>query len=642
MCRCERGNLSAKECSLEDQEEISTKNKKEVKKQRSKKPNETEDSSKEAATGTSQVEKRLTNLSSNFAVSTISMKQETTPKKEMEKSPKILQIKSCVTSSSQTLLLSTASMKQEMSPKKETEKKDTKVDVQEKPEPSKCPNCQVMRSEVLILSTKEDDTKQEKSSSSTETDNEDEETNKWKTRCEKLREKIKVLQEASVEQIRAFELKAEQNINERDVLLAKLTEAQEKVSTLGDLLEKQKEKNVQLSNAIQNMQLKATDELEKQKQKQIRTSEANLTMTEQLYRSSQIKVKQLETMLAKAHNDNMELRRRLELATGDVKDVKVGKMEPKEFNRWLEKKLSSIMEKFRVEAKNSDLAWMGEENIQFALDGFEAAIKIIIDDDPHLGSLAERLLVFMEAKNKEEQEPGEPPHSNVDKESCSGAKVSMDFKAEMSAEIQLILENFHMKQAEKLSENVCRIMKHLENAEQKIDNSVVRRMDNLGDLLVVIDSKQNDLQMIEKRINAKLEALSETVEDFSNKAIMENESRATEMENFGAEKHDMRAGLVYAEQLGIRQMDFENRLRNLEKQYNKLSYPTLEQPRVFIREETRRPEIDYSDMVEWPPRHWTSSGSKKVEDDEKKGQKNPIQHKATVETAEGKLNELMS
>ncbi|VDP15533.1 unnamed protein product [Onchocerca flexuosa] len=94
---------------------------------------------------------------------------------------------------------------------------------------------------------------------------------------------------------------------------------------------------------------------------------------------------------------------------------------------------------------------------------------------------------------------------------------------------------------------------------------------------------------------------------------MENESRATEMENFGAEKHDVRAGLVCAEQLSIRQMDFENRLRNLEKQYNKLACPTLEQPRVYGREETRRPEIDYSDMVEWPPRHWSSSGSKKVE-----------------------------
>ncbi|VDP15536.1 unnamed protein product [Onchocerca flexuosa] len=184
----------------------------------------------------------------------------------------------------------------------------------------------------------------------------------------------------------------------------------------------------------------------------------------------------------------------LESVTGDVKDMKVGKMEPKEFNRWLEKKLNSIMEKYRVEAKNSDLAWMGEENIQYALDGFEAAIKIIIDDDPHLGSLAERLLVFMEAKNKGEEES----HSNADKESDSNGFFWYDFKAEMGAEIQLILENFHMKQVEKFSENVCRIMKHLENAEQKIDNNVVRRMDDLGDLLVVIDSKLNDLQMIEK------------------------------------------------------------------------------------------------------------------------------------------------
>ncbi|OZC10524.1 hypothetical protein X798_02273 [Onchocerca flexuosa] len=106
--------------------------------------------------------------------------------------PKILQIKSCIITSSPTLPLSTVSVKQEMLPKKETEKKDTKFDVQEKPKSSKCRNCQFMLSELKEFKTRarsespvrrkrtEDDTKQEKSSSSTGTDNENEETHKWK------------------------------------------------------------------------------------------------------------------------------------------------------------------------------------------------------------------------------------------------------------------------------------------------------------------------------------------------------------------------------------------------------------------------------------------------------------------------------
>lgn len=146
------------------------------------------------------------------------------------------------------------------------------------------------------------------------------------------------------------------------------------------------------------------EQLEKQKIELIRSAEADLSATEQLYRISQNKVAALEEMLKKARDDNEELRRRLDSASDDLKNVKFGGMGQEEFDRRLEKKLNSLMEKFRAEAGNPDLAWMGEENIRNVMNGFEAVVKTILGKEPHLGRLAERLITFMEAKNRGEGE----------------------------------------------------------------------------------------------------------------------------------------------------------------------------------------------------------------------------------------------
>lgn len=79
-------------------------------------------------------------------------------------------------------------------------------------------------------------------------------------------------------------------------------------------------------------------------------------------------------------------------------------------------------------------------------------------------------------------------------------------------------------------------------------------MDELGDLLLIIDSKQNDLQTTEERMNGKLENLSEAIEDIGNRSNTENETRTVELENFWRERHNVRAALSYLEQLGGDQM----------------------------------------------------------------------------------------
>uniref|UniRef100_A0A915Q6Y8 Uncharacterized protein n=1 Tax=Setaria digitata TaxID=48799 RepID=A0A915Q6Y8_9BILA len=514
-------------------------------------------------------------------------------------------------------------------PRSEREKTESIFSIREKPASSsgECQNCHLLRSKLLTLSTKVrefeamhrrspaarrmgslygkgEGIKQEKNSSAAQTDSDDIQINEWRARCVELSEKIEALQQGTVKRISAFELSAEESMNERDVLLAKLAKAQEKVSSLEEVLVKQSEKNLKLSNIIENLQLKTKDQLEKQKQELIRSAEADLTVTEQLYRSSQVKVVQLETMLKKAQSDNLELRRRLDLANDDLKNVKFGAAEQVEFDRRLEKRLNSLMEKFRIEAQSSDLIWMGEENIRYVMDGFEAAIRTILDDDPHLGPMAERLMVFMDAKSKGMNQLTERTENSAGKVNQE-SKIFLDLKREMTTEIQLILESFHAKQTQDLAENVCKIMSCLENAEQKVDSNVVKRIDDLNDLLLVLSSKQNDLQTIETRMNDKLESLSQTIDEFSNKINLSDENRFSQLQEICFERYNLRAATYYIEHLGAEHLKLENKLKNVEVQYERLkkemhNEPQPECPMAYVREPSRS-KAEESDMMEWPP-----------------------------------------
>lgn len=142
------------------------------------------------------------------------------------------------------------------------------------------------------------------------------------------------------------------------------------------------------------------EEFEKQKNELLRSADENLVAAEQLYHASQTKVVHLEAIVEKAYIENAELRERLGKALADLKSTKIVTIDPKEFNHWLKKRLKIITEKFRMEAVDSDLAWMGEENIRYAVDAFETATKIILADEPHFRPLAEHLMIFLEAKNE--------------------------------------------------------------------------------------------------------------------------------------------------------------------------------------------------------------------------------------------------
>uniref|UniRef100_A0A1I7VI66 Kinectin n=1 Tax=Loa loa TaxID=7209 RepID=A0A1I7VI66_LOALO len=593
--------------------------------------------SEEKATRKSHAEAHLINMgqSSTFPRRIVLKKQETTPKKEAEASIKMLPL----TTLSPLFPRSTVSMKQESTPKTEVEKKQTKSEMQEKPAVKECANCHIMHTQLSDVNAKGDVGKSQEVASTVEFADSSEEVNQWKAHCAELTSKLKILQTEMMQQMSTYQLKMDEALNEREVVLAKLTKAREKVSSLEMALEHQKERNIALSNVIQDMELKSIEKLEKQKEELMHTAGAEFAETDKLYRSSQNKITALEAMLKKANCDNEELRRRLDSTTDDLKNVKFGGMEPEELDRRLEKKLNSLMEKFKAEAQNPDLAWVGEENVRNIMDGFEVIVKVILEKEPHLEQLAEQLAAVMEIKKGGESEPVEP--SDIGKEGNVEEKAFKDFKTEMSAEIEAIMEKYHVKQTNDLSESVCKIMDYLGRTEQKVDASVVKRIDELNDLLLVIDSKQNDLQATEERMNGKLENLSETVEDIGNRANFVNEGRLTE---FWRERHSIKAALSYVEQLGGDQMKLENRLRNMEMQYARLEEEIRNEsirPMAYIREtsdkrhDTSRKVGDYSDMMEWPPagRYWGSTGYKK--EDENRGQRRTAHHGAGKEIPTG-------
>uniref|UniRef100_A0A1I8EQ27 Uncharacterized protein n=1 Tax=Wuchereria bancrofti TaxID=6293 RepID=A0A1I8EQ27_WUCBA len=460
---------------------------------------------------------------------------------------------------------SIASVEQEIMPERELEEIDnTKSEKQDKLTPNECPNCEVMQSKLSAVDAKIDD-KQQENSSIIDTDDSTEEIRKWKAHCTELKSKLQAVQTDMMQQMSAYQLKIDQAINERQVTLAKLAKAQEKVISLEIALKQQKETNIALSNAIQDMEFKAVERLEKQKSELIRSAEMSLAGKDQLYRATQNKVVALEAMLKTAHNDNKKLLRNLELAADNLKNMQFGEMTREEFDRRMEKKLNSIMEKFKDEAKSPDLAWMGEENVRYVLDGFEAVIKTILGKEPHLIDLAEQLVIFMEAKFKAGTKSVES--SNADKENNSEEKAFKDFKAEVIAEIESTLEKFHARYSEEISGGVAKIMSCMSCTEQKLETSVIQRIDSLGDLLLVVDSKQNDIQATEERMKSRLDNLSEAMEDIGNRVNYENEEYAAEMTNLWRDRYNIKAALHYVEQIGGDQIRLENRMRNIEEQY---------------------------------------------------------------------------
>uniref|UniRef100_A0A0R3S5P1 Uncharacterized protein n=1 Tax=Elaeophora elaphi TaxID=1147741 RepID=A0A0R3S5P1_9BILA len=585
----------------------------------------------ELATRQSQIGLRVTSISPQFPLCTIPVEQKNVPKKEMEKSAKIPQVASLSTPINPLSPRSTVFMQHGTIPETQMAQSEDdfsrgsiQSEVARNPAPAECANCKVMRSELANVTSKVNryeimlksfcgTENLEATGSNTEiydkaTVNpieigDSEEVKQWKEECVglnmKLTSTLHTFQTDTIQQLNAYQIKLDDVLKEREIILAKLTKAMENIRSLEDMIKEQKEKNFQLSNIIQDMVLKSKVELE-QKEKELRSaSEANLRDAQEMCRSKQSHIVMLKELLEKSDSENAELRRRVGRSTDDLENVKFGEMGVEEFQHRLKQKLTSLLEQFKQEAKKPEHAWMGEENMRLVVHGFEEVIKTILGEEPDLGRLAERVVGYLGGR----VERGE---SSAEKESSLEEQAFKDFKTEMSEEIESILEKFHVKQTEELNTNICKMMSYLEVAEQKVDNTVVKRIDELGNLLNIIDSKQTDIQLNEESINRRLQNLSGTIENIGIRTAAQAEDRSDEITTFLAEKHNIKAALLYVEQLGGDQMDLKTRVQNIETNYARLQEQTHadftpERSIVRMRHDTTRQSAEHRRMKELSP-----------------------------------------
>nr|CRZ22039.1 Bm8097 [Brugia malayi] len=228
----------------------------------------------------------------------------------------------------------------------------------------------------------------------------------------------------------------------------------------------------ELKAIIQNLRRKAAEDLEKQKMELLQSINESLAAAEHMYCASQAKVAYLETLTEKMYADNAGLRERLSSALSDLRIARAGAIDSKEFYRLLKKRLITIVEKFKLKAENPQLTWMGEENIHYAVDEFEMAIKIILSDDPHLAPLAERFMVFLEARN---------------------AESDMDFKSEMNSETHFVLQKFNNNQTKELCKVVWSIISRLDATEQ-LETLFEAFDDFRRDIKVIKEERENKLK----------------------------------------------------------------------------------------------------------------------------------------------------
>lgn len=148
------------------------------------------------------------------------------------------------------------------------------------------------------------------------------------------------------------------------------------------------------------MRNNSAKQFDEQKNEVRRSVEVNQIAKKQLYHSSESMAAQLELMLKQTCEDNFKLHAYLEKAEKALESRELQTIGSEEFRQQVQKKLHELLRKFKNEAIKSDLMWLGEKNIQYAIDNFEATIETILQNRPCFHSLAKRLEVLMEVMIK--------------------------------------------------------------------------------------------------------------------------------------------------------------------------------------------------------------------------------------------------
>ncbi|VDN92196.1 unnamed protein product, partial [Brugia pahangi] len=320
----------------------------------------------------------------------------------------------------------------------------------------------------------------------------------------------------------------------------------------------------ELKATIQNLRRKAAEDLEKQKMELLQSIN--------------------ESLAAAEHN--------VLCKPGQSCKCESEAIDSKEFYRLLKKRLITIVEKFKLEAENPQLTRMGEENIHYAVDEFEMAIKIILFDHPHLASLAERFMVFLEAETQnriwyaisqiikekinffvKKFQQATSLEGNLEHGYSGLIRNSlMDFKSEMNSEIYFMLQKFNNNQTNELCKVVWSIISRLDATEQKLDNGIIKDVDQMMNILTTISSKHCDDRANKEMedINVKLETLFEAFDDFRRDIKVIKEERKNKLKKAKTEQLKLKTTCAYVDYLSGEHKKLEKQVKNVQSCFEKI------------------------------------------------------------------------
>lgn len=109
-----------------------------------------------------------------------------------------------------------------------------------------------------------------------------------------------------------------------------------------------------------------------------------------------LEIVQFELLLKKAHEENMELCYRFHKVVSSLQTMKFAAAESANFQSRLEEKLGALVKGFRNEANDSKTKMM-----TCLLNNFEAAVEVILSNEPHLHYLINSSMALAFARSEE-------------------------------------------------------------------------------------------------------------------------------------------------------------------------------------------------------------------------------------------------
>ncbi|CAG9531679.1 unnamed protein product [Cercopithifilaria johnstoni] len=375
-----------------------------------------------------------------------------------------------------------------------------------------CSNCHIMQFKIRILNAKLDELKAKyEASINRHTSNiskiarqnakiDAKDVINWKTRCLHNVEHRIAAQNAAL-------LK---NCNE-GIELEAVKQGVEK--RFREKLEKQK---IEVENALRKKVM------EKKRQSQLNTSE----------------IIHYEARLKKSYEENTELCYRWQRDTKLLEGIKFAAKEPRNFQRCLEEKLDALMKKFRNETKNSKTKVM-----TYVVNNFEAAMKVILSDEPNL--------YYLIKSNKDLAFEG---NQEINK---------WDFKKFIS-KINFLLEKFYQKQEDELANNTSQIINRVEKMKQ-----IMKRANDSNNILTMNEFmyriSRNMLKEL-KDMHDKFEILNKRINGMCQKIESKNDEQEELKKLIGEENKLIKA----CQKIDHEQQELELKLNRAELKYERL------------------------------------------------------------------------